>query len=93
MAAALKKLFRLEFATSMPLFGITIAGDTWDLWIAYKKGYDIAIIGPEPMGSTTDPLGILQIISVLFRIMRWATQDFKDWFGDMTAMVMSGWAC
>ena len=92
MAAGFKKFFRLGFATNMPLFGITIAEDTWDLWIAFKKGDDVVIIAPESMGSTTDPLRILQIISVLLMIMQWAIRDFRDWFGDMTAMVMSGWA-
>ena len=80
-----------EYSLNMPIAAILIIGDRWELWIAYPEGFGegvpedtdygpCVLMGPEPMGDTTNICGVFELFRYLCQFADWGLREYRAWF-------------
>ncbi|KAL8648726.1 MAG: hypothetical protein Q9210_004814 [Variospora velana] len=91
--ALLKKLHH-GWDTTLPMPAITIEGHLWS-WYMFvpkmngkSKTAGLVMLGPFPMGTTANLVGVWQIVYRLNTLITWGTTEYSQWFQNEVI----GWA-
>ncbi|KAL8704614.1 MAG: hypothetical protein Q9201_002234 [Fulgogasparrea decipioides] len=79
-AAGIKKQQMHKWDSSFPMPGITINGHVWELFIFFEVEGQIMMMGPFELGSTKDVNQAWQLLRKLYLLMKWGTEQYKQWF-------------
>ncbi|KAF3768500.1 hypothetical protein M406DRAFT_250030, partial [Cryphonectria parasitica EP155] len=62
---------------------IIVEGNDWSFAATTRKGTITTLWSKQPIGSTTDPLGIYKIVAALRYLQRWARREYWPWFREV----------
>lgn len=70
-----------EAASKIIYPGITVAGDTWQLYIAHRTADGkVHIAGPQPIGDTIAPVNLFIILRSIGVLANWGCGEYqKSW--------------
>ena len=88
IAAEFKKRKQEGYSLDMPVLAIEIVGAVWNLYLVFapenveRETFKCQFVGPLEMGSTSDLLGIYQILARLCSCADWGIDEYQTWFNE-----------